>query len=324
MKILVTGAAGFIGYHVSKQLLTRGDTVVGIDNMNAYYSVALKDARISQFADHPGFSFHKHDISDRDHINRLFEHESFDGVVHLAAQAGVRHSLDHPHDYVDSNLVGLVNILEACRHNRTTHLVFASSSSVYGGRTEGPFRVEDRVDSPISLYAATKKSGELMAHSYSHLFGLPISCLRFFTVYGPWGRPDMAYFKFAEKIEANQPIQVFNNGEMERDFTYVDDVVEGIVRVLDGPPKPPQTPYRVYNIGRGQPIKLMTFIQRIEQALGKVAQKELLPMQPGDVPVTWADVAALKADHGYEPSTSLEEGISRFIEWYLSEWTPRK
>jgi len=324
MKILVTGAAGFIGYHVSEKLLTRGDNVVGIDNMNAYYDVSLKEARLSQLQQNSGFVFHKQDIADRNAISNLFQNERFDGVVHLAAQAGVRHSLHHPHDYVDSNLVGLVNMLEACRHNDVRHLVFASSSSVYGGRTEGPFRVEDRVDSPISLYAATKKAGELMAHSYSHLFGLPISCLRFFTVYGPWGRPDMAYFKFAEKIDAGDTIQVFNHGDMERDFTYVGDVVEGIVRVLDGAPEPPSVPYRVYNIGRGQPVKLMKFIQLIEEAMGKVAQKELLPMQPGDVPVTWADVTALKDDHGYEPVTSLEEGIARFVEWYRSEWSNRK
>jgi UDP-glucuronate 4-epimerase len=320
MRVLVTGAAGFIGYHLCERLLARGDQVIGVDNLNAYYAIKLKEARLARLHNSPEFTFHRSDIADTDAMQTLFASTPVDGVVHMAAQAGVRHSLDHPLDYVDSNLVGLVNVLECCRQHSPRHLVFASSSSVYGGRKEGPFKVTDPVDRPVSLYAATKKAGELMAHSYSHLHALPVSCLRFFTVYGPWGRPDMAYFKFTKAIETGQPIQVYNSGDMERDFTYIDDVVEGVVRVLDNPPDDGSTPYRLYNIGRGRPVKLMRFIEIIEQELGKEARKEMLPMQPGDVPVTWADVGALSRDHGYQPSTSLEHGIRKFVQWYRDVW----
>ena len=329
MKILITGSAGFIGFHLSRRLLARGDAVVGLDNLNDYYDVTLKEARLAQLTGRPGFRFVKGDLTDRKGIAALFAEARPQRVVHLAAQAGVRYSLEQPHAYVDSNLTGFLNILEGCRHTRVEHLVFASSSSVYGANTVTPFSVHHNVDHPVSLYAATKKAGELMAHTYSHLYGLPATGLRFFTVYGPWGRPDMALFLFTRAILAGQPIDVFNFGKMQRDFTYVDDIVEGIVRVLDRAPQPdpawdavaadPGTsaaPYRLYNIGNTQPVELLRFIAVLEACLGMPAEKRLLPIQPGDVPATCADVDDLIRDTGFRPRTPIEDGIPRFVAWY--------
>jgi len=329
MKILITGVAGFIGFHSAKALLERGDTVVGLDNMNAYYDVRLKEARLAQLTGRNGFAFHKVDLADRPAIEALFAAERPDRVIHLAAQAGVRYSIENPHAYVDSNIVGTANILEGCRHNGVEHLVFASSSSVYGANTAMPFGVHQNVDHPLSLYAASKKSNELMAHVYAHLYRLPVTGLRFFTVYGPWGRPDMALFLFTRKILAGEPIDVFNNGSHARDFTYIDDIVEAVVRTSDriATPNPnwsgddpdPSTstaPYRIYNIGNNSPVELMQFIDCIERALGREAKKNFLPLQPGDVPKTYANVDDLAADVGFKPSTSIEEGIARFVAWY--------
>lgn len=329
MKVLVTGAAGFIGSTLTHRLLARGDTVHGIDNMNDYYDVALKEARLARLRAHKNFTFDKLDIADRAAVPKLFAATKFDAVMHLAAQAGVRYSIENPHAYVDANLVGFVNILEGARHSNVGHLVFASSSSVYGANTKLPFSEHDNVDHPVSLYAATKKANELMAHSYAHLFGLACTGLRFFTVYGPWGRPDMALFKFTEGILAGRPIPVFNRGEMLRDFTYIDDIVEGVIRVIDQPATPNPAgadgatdparslaPYRIYNIGNNSPVKLMRYIEVLEQCLGIKAELALLPMQQGDVPATTADVSDLEAAVGFRPRTSVETGIARFVEWY--------
>jgi UDP-glucuronate 4-epimerase len=362
MKILITGTAGFIGYHLAKKLIERGDTVVGLDNINDYYDPSLKFARLAetgigseatqwntriQSSKYQNYSFIRMNLEDGESLMKLFESEKFDKVCNLAAQAGVRYSLENPHAYINSNIIGFVNILEACRHYNIKHLTYASSSSVYGNNTKMPLSTTDFVDHPISLYAATKKSNELMAHTYSHLFKIPTTGLRFFTVYGPWGRPDMALFLFTKAIIENKPIKVFNNGDMVRDFTYIDDIVEGVVRVIDNPPstqthktnnstvKPSAktqkltnnteknqpfeeigTCYKIYNIGNSSPVPLMHFINAIEQALGKNAKKELLPIQPGDVPRTEADVSDLMADLGYKPDTPVEVGIGNFIEWY--------
>lgn len=328
-KILVTGAAGFIGFHLSKRLLERGDKVVGLDNLNDYYDVNLKLARLNQLEQLPGFRFVKMDLADREDIARLFAEERFEKVVNLAAQAGVRYSITNPHAYIDSNLVGFINILEGCRHNNVKHLVYASSSSVYGANTTMPFSIHHNVDHPVSLYAATKKANELMAHTYSSLYGLPTTGLRFFTVYGPWGRPDMALFLFTKAILEGTPIDVYNHGKMQRDFTYIDDIIEGVVRVTDkvAAPNPawsgsspdPGTsyaPYRIYNIGNNNPVELMQFIETIEQKLGKLAIRNLLPLQAGDVPATAADVDDLMQDVGFKPNTTIDEGIGRFVEWY--------
>jgi UDP-glucuronate 4-epimerase len=328
MRVLVTGAAGFIGSHLSEALLARGDTVIGLDNVNAYYDPGLKEHRLERLAAQSGFEFVRGDLHDAHAIDDAFGRAP-QRVVHLAAQAGVRHSLTHPHDYVDSNVTGTLNVLEACRHRGTEHLVYASSSSVYGANTDMPFSVHDNVDHPVSMYAATKKATELMAHTYSHLFAIPTTGLRFFTVYGPRGRPDMALFLFTEAILAGRPIDVFNEGRMQRDFTYVDDIVEGVVRVLDRPAEPdpdwkanapdPATsaaPYRLYNIGNNRPVELMRFIGAIEDALGRKAVLNLLPLQPGDVPATFADVDDLVRDVGFAPDTPIEEGVERFIAWY--------
>jgi UDP-glucuronate 4-epimerase len=329
MTILVTGAAGFIGYHVAERLLARGDAVVGLDNLNAYYDVSLKEARLARLTARPGFRFAKLDLADREGMAAMFSHARPERVVHLAAQAGVRYSIENPHAYVESNLAGFANILEGCRHNGVGHLVYASSSSVYGGNTRMPFSEHDNIDHPISLYAATKKANELMAHTYSHLFRLPTTGLRFFTVYGPWGRPDMALFLFTRAILDARPIDVFNDGHMVRDFTYVDDIVEGVVRVLDrtaepnpafdtGHPDPgtSNAPYRVFNIGNSQPTPLNDYIQALEDALGRKAQRNLLPMQPGDVPATAANTDELDAWVGFKPATPVREGVRRFVEWY--------
>ncbi|MGZ8261655.1 MAG: NAD-dependent epimerase [Methylotenera sp.] len=332
MKILVTGVAGFIGYHVAVQLLERGDTVVGVDNLNDYYDVSLKEARLASIQAHPkaeNFKFIKLELADQSATTKLFQDENPERVIHLAAQAGVRYSLQNPHAYVSSNLVAFTNILEACRHNNVQHLVYASSSSVYGGNTKMPFSESDNVDHPVSLYAATKKANELMAHTYSHLYGLPTTGLRFFTVYGPWGRPDMSPFLFADAILNEKPIKVFNYGDMMRDFTYIDDIVEGVIRVLDKPATPDSSfdadkpnpssshaPYRVFNIGNNQPEKLMDFIAYLEQAIGKTAQKEFLPMQAGDVKATFADTSALENWVGFKPLTDLQDGIEAFVAWY--------
>lgn len=317
MKVLVTGAAGFIGYHLAQRLLAEGIQVYGIDNLNDYYDVTLKKARLTQLYTHPNFQFQYLDLGDRLGIAQLFQDEPFDCVVHLAAQAGVRYSLENPFAYIDGNLAGFAHILEGCRHSQIGHLVYASSSSVYGANTKIPFSTEDSVDHPISLYAATKKANELMAHSYSHLFNLPTTGLRFFTVYGPWGRPDMAYFKFVKAIASDQPIDVYNFGKMQRDFTYIDDIVEGIVRVMAQPPQASgAAPYKVYNIGNHTPVALLTFIETIEQIMGKFAHKNLLPMQPGDVPTTFADVDSLTKATGFQPSTPLHVGLEQFIQWY--------
>ncbi len=328
-RILVTGAAGFIGYHTCRRLLERGDSVDGLDNLNSYYSPQLKQDRLGQLGGTAGFSFHKADIADRQAMQSLFERNKYDAVIHLAAQAGVRYSLQNPAAYIDSNLVGFGNILEGCRHSQVKHLVYASSSSVYGGNQRMPFAVHHSVDHPVSLYAATKKANELMAHTYSHLYGLPTTGLRFFTVYGPWGRPDMAIYLFTEAIVHGRPIDVFNNGRMRRDFTYIDDVVEGVIRVTDriAAPNPqwsgnspdPATsfaPYRVYNIGNHSPVDLMHLIETLERALGRKAEKRFLPMQPGDVEATYADVEDLTRDTGFSPSTPIEEGVAKFVEWY--------
>lgn len=330
-KILVTGAAGFIGFHLSQRLLERGDEVVGLDNLNDYYDVTLKKDRLEQLMLNPNFSFHRLDLADRESIAQLFSQSNFEQVVNLAAQAGVRYSLKNPHAYVDSNLVGFVNILEGCRQTKVKHLVFASSSSVYGANTKIPFSVHDNVDHPVSLYAASKKANELMAHTYSSLYGLPTSGLRFFTVYGPWGRPDMALFIFTKAILAGKPIDVFNYGRMKRDFTYIDDIVEGVIRVIDRVAEPnlnwsgnapdPATsyaPYKVFNIGNNQPVELMQFIETLENCLGIKAEKNLLPIQPGDVPATYADVDALVQEVGFQPNTPIEVGIERFVNWYRS------
>jgi UDP-glucuronate 4-epimerase len=331
MQVLVTGAAGFIGAALSERLLDRGDSVVGVDNLNAYYDVRLKEARLGRLADRPGFAFIKAALEDRSAIVDAFRQHRPQRVVNLAAQAGVRYSLENPYAYVDSNLVGFINILEACRHNGVESLVYASSSSVYGSNRKLPFSVRDPVDHPVSLYAATKKANELMAHTYSHLFGLPTTGLRFFTVYGPWGRPDMALFLFTRHILAGEPIEVFNNGEHTRDFTYIDDIVEGVMRTLDHVPAgdpgfdafAPNTgsssaPYRVYNIGNQRPVQLNQYIEIIEECLGRKAVKIFRPLQPGDVPDTWADVRELIDDVGYSPRTTVEIGVQRFIAWYRS------
>lgn len=329
MRILVTGAAGFIGYHTAKALAERGNEVVGLDNLNSYYDVSLKEARLTQLEGAAGFSFRKLDLADRAGMERLFKEVRPQRVIHLAAQAGVRFGMDHPHAYIDSNVVGTLHVLEGCRHHGVEHLVFASSSSVYGANTAMPFSVHQNVDHPISIYAASKKANELMAHTYAHLYRLPVTGLRFFTVYGPWGRPDMALFKFTRNILAGEPIDVFNNGHHARDFTYIDDVVEGVLRTADRIPQPnpswsganpdPATssaPYRIYNIGNHSPVELMHFIGVLERALGREAQKNFLPMQPGDVPATFADVDDLIADVGFAPATPLEDGIARFVAWY--------
>ncbi len=329
MKILVTGAAGFIGMTTATRLLARGDEVVGLDNLNDYYDVQLKRDRLARLQPQAGFRFVRLDVADREGMQRLFEQERFERVIHLAAQAGVRYSLQNPHAYVESNLVGFMNVLEGCRHAGVQHLVYASSSSVYGGNTRMPFSVHDSVDHPVSLYAASKKANELMAHTYSHLYGLPTTGLRFFTVYGPWGRPDMALFLFTKAILEGRPIDVFNHGQMQRDFTYVDDIAEGVVRVTDRvasadpaydalqpDPATSNVPYRVFNIGNHQPVPLLDFIACIERALGRTAQKNFMPLQDGDVPATYADVQALQDWVGFSPATDIETGIARFVQWY--------
>jgi len=329
VRILVTGAAGFVGMHVSRALLERGDEVVGLDNCNDYYDPALKEARLEALRPYERFRFERADLADRARVAALFAEGGFDRVCHLGAQAGVRYSLEHPAAYVDSNLVGTANVLEGCRHHEVGHLVYASSSSVYGLNAHMPFSVGDGVDHPVSLYAATKKSCELMAHTYAHLYGLPSTGLRFFTVYGPWGRPDMAYWTFTEQILRGEPLPLFNHGNMRRDFTYIDDVVEGVVRCLDRPPAPDpdfdrerpdpgrsSAPYRVYNIGNDAPVALRDFVATIERTCGREAVIEERPMQPGDVEATWADVDDLRRDVGYAPSTPLEDGIGRFVAWF--------
>jgi len=328
-KILVTGCAGFIGFHLAKRLLADGWEVVGLDNLNSYYDVALKEARLAQLEGHPNFVFYKAALEDQGAVEEIFSNNFIKIAINLAAQAGVRYSLERPRVYIDSNVVGFLNILEACRYHNVEHLIFASSSSVYGANQKMPFSVHDNVDHPVSLYAATKKADELMAHTYSHLYGLPVTGLRFFTVYGPWGRPDMALFIFTRSILEGRPIKVFNYGKMRRDFTYIDDVVEGVVRLLDKKPAPdpdwdpvnpdPGTssaPYRVYNIGNNRPVELDKFIGTLEKALGKTAQKEYLPLQPGDVPETYADVDDLFQAVGFRPVTPIEEGIEKFVAWY--------
>jgi len=318
MRVLVTGVAGFIGYHLAQRLLAEGDQVYGIDNLNDYYDVSLKKARLAQLQPQPGFSFQYLDLSDRAGMTSLFETNPFDCVVNLAAQAGVRYSLVNPHAYTDSNLAGFINLLEGCRHHHVQHLVYASSSSVYGANRKVPFATSDNVDHPISLYAATKKANELMAYTYSHLYQIPTTGLRFFTVYGPLGRPDMAYFKFVKAIKAGQPIDVYNHGDMQRDFTYIDDVIEGVVRVLRRAPVSVEAnaPYKLYNIGNNRPVSLARFIEVVEAAVGQTAQKNFLPMQPGDVPITYADVDDLIRDVGFKPTTPIETGMARFVEWY--------
>jgi UDP-glucuronate 4-epimerase len=328
-KVLVTGAAGFIGFHLSKRLLENGINVVGLDNLNAYYSVKLKEDRLAHFEGYPRFTFIRLDLADRGGMERLFSEHAFDVVVHLAAQAGVRYSLQNPHAYIDANIVGSMNILEGCRHHGVKHLVFASSSSVYGANTKMPFSVHHNVDHPVSLYAATKKANELMAHTYSHLYGLSCTGLRFFTVYGPWGRPDMALFLFTDAILNGRPIKVFNHGRMQRDFTYIDDIVEGVVRVMGRLPEPHSdwsgdrpdpgssyAPYKLYNIGNNHPVELSIFIETIEAVLGHPAQKQYVDLQPGDVPATYADVDDLIADVGFKPATDIRSGIERFVAWY--------
>ena len=330
MKILVTGAAGFIGFHTARRLLERGDEVVGLDNLNEYYDVSLKHARLALLEPYRNFKFVKLDVSDRDGMADLFAQERFDRVVHLAAQAGVRYSIQAPFAYTDSNVTGTLSVLEGCRHNGIEHLVFASTSSVYGANTRMPFSVHQNVDHPLSLYAATKKANELMAHTYASLYQLPCTGLRFFTVYGPYGRPDMALFLFTKNILAGKPIDVFNYGKHRRDFTYIDDIVGGVVAALDNVASPnpewsgdapdPATsaaPYRIYNIGNQRPVELLRYIEVLEECLGRKAEKNFLPLQPGDVPDTWADVEDLVADVGYRPSTPVEVGVRRFVEWYL-------
>ena len=330
MKILVTGAAGFIGFHTSKQLLERGDTVVGLDNFNDYYDVKLKESRAAVLDNYDAFTMARIDLADRPAMEALFAKEKFDKVINLAAQAGVRYSIENPHSYIDSNIVGFLNILEGCRHNDVQHLTYASSSSVYGANTTMPFSIHQNVDHPLALYGATKKANELMAHTYSNLYNLPTTGLRFFTVYGPWGRPDMALFLFTRAIIEGKPIDVFNYGKHKRDFTYIDDIVEGVVRTSDNTATPNEdwdaakpdpgtsrAPYRIYNIGNQQPVELMDYIGAVEKCLGKEAEKNLLPLQPGDVPDTWADTQALADDVGYQPSTPIETGVKNFVEWYL-------
>lgn len=329
--VLVTGAAGFIGFHLSKRLVREGARVVGVDNLSDYYAVSLKKDRLKELMPSEGFEYRSLDITDRKGMENLFSEARFDVVVNLAAQAGVRYSLTNPHTYVETNLTGFLNVLEGCRHSRVGHLVFASSSSVYGANTVMPFSVHHNVDHPVSLYAATKKANELMAHTYAHLYNLPCTGLRFFTVYGPWGRPDMAYFIFTKAILEGRPIRVFNNGQMQRDFTYIDDIIEGVVRVMGRPatanpswsgahpdPASSRAPYRIYNIGNHQPVELIQFITTLERCLGKEARKEFLPMQAGDVPATAADIEDLAIDFGFRPFTPLEKGISRFVDWYRS------
>ncbi len=321
MNILITGAAGFIGFFLVRAVLGKGNQVVGIDNLNDYYDVSLKKARLEQLTALDGFTFVEMDISDRRAVKSIFEKNHFDAVVNLAAQAGVRYSLENPDAYIDSNLTGFANILEGCRHNKPAHLVYASSSSVYGANRKMPFSTGDNVDYPVSLYAATKKSNELMAHAYSHLYGIPVTGLRFFTVYGPWGRPDMAYFKFARAILEGSPIDVYNYGKMKRDFTYIDDIVEGIIQIMDKIPDAgvqPETsaPYRLLNIGNNMPVELGDFIETLEGLLKKKAVKNMLPMQPGDVPATYADISDLTALTGFRPQTSLKKGLGEFVKWY--------
>jgi UDP-glucuronate 4-epimerase len=336
LKVLVTGAAGFIGMHTALRLLARGDEVIGIDNLNDYYDVQLKRDRLKQLEPHAAFQFVQLDMADRPGMDRLFAEHHFNRAINLAAQPGVRYSLKNPHAYVDSNLVGFVNVLEGCRHHGVEHLVFASSSSVYGANTKMPFSERDAVDHPVSLYAASKKANELMAHTYSHLYALPTTGLRFFTVYGPWGRPDMSPSLFAGAMLAGRPIDVFNEGKMQRDFTYIDDIVEGVVRVLDkiaagdpdfdtAQPNPATSyaPFRIYNIGNHEPVELMTFIETIEKAVGKQAVKNMLPMQPGDVHATYADIDALRAAVGFAPSTPLAVGIEKFVTWYKAYYAGR-
>ena len=328
---MITGAAGFIGSTLAKRLLERGDTVIGVDNLNDYYDVSLKEARLARLTSSSHFSFIKADIADRDVMSALFADNAFDSVVNLAAQAGVRYSIENPAAYIDANLVGFGNILEGCRQGGIGHLVYASSSSVYGSNTKLPFSEKDNVDHPISLYAASKKANELMAHAYAHLYGLPTTGLRFFTVYGPWGRPDMALFKFTKGILEGQPIPVYNRGQMVRDFTYIDDIVEGVIHVLDQPPgkgggvsepdRSASAPWRIYNIGNSSRVQLMDYIQALEKALGLKATLELLPMQDGDVPATEADVSALESDFGYRPQVAVEEGVKQFVKWYRSYYS---
>jgi UDP-glucuronate 4-epimerase len=330
MKVLVTGAAGFVGFHTARRLLERGDVVVGLDNLNEYYDVRLKLARLAILEPSPAFRFVKLDLADRAGVAALFAQERFERVIHLGAQAGVRYSLENPLAYVDSNVVGTANVLEGCRHNGVQHLAFASTSSVYGANTRMPFSVHQNVDHPLSFYAATKKATELMAHTYAHLYGLPVTGLRFFTVYGPWGRPDMALYLFTRRILAGQPIDVFNYGHHRRDFTYVDDIVDGVIRATDRPatgnaqwsgdepdPGTSRAPYRLYNIGNNRPVELLRYIELLEKALGRKAEMNLLPLQPGDVPDTWADIDDLQRDTGYNPATSVETGVQRFVDWYL-------
>ncbi|GFO80948.1 MAG: NAD-dependent epimerase [Methyloceanibacter sp.] len=333
MRVLVTGAAGFIGFHTARALLDRGDEVIGFDNLNDYYDVELKKARLAQLEPRESFSFIKGDLADQKAVDALFTTHRPAHVIHLAAQAGVRHSLTHPYDYVQSNLVGFLSILEACRHNPVDHLVFASSSSVYGANTRVPFTVHDNVDHPVSFYAASKKANELMAHTYAHLFDLPVTGLRFFTVYGPWGRPDMAIFTFTKKILAGETIDVYNDGKNSRDFTYIDDVVEGMLRVADRIPMPnpgwsgeapdPATstaPYRIYNIGNHEPVDLTTFIACIEKATGRTAKKNFMPAQPGEVPITYAEINDLQEDFGFTPTTPIEVGVAKFVDWYRAHY----
>ena len=321
--ILITGCAGFIGYHLAQQLLSENYLIMGIDQVNNYYDIRLKEARLQRLKEHPNFLFERISIEDLGALEKLFSQAKIDIVIHLAAQAGVRYSLENPHAYIHSNIVGFMNILECCRIHGIEHLLFASSSSVYGANKKIPFSTEDQVDHPVSLYAATKRSNELMAHTYSHLYQLPVTGLRFFTVYGPWGRPDMSYFKFTKAIFEEKPIQIFNYGRMKRDFTYIDDIIEGILRLLNRKPSPilssnllSHAPYKIYNIGNNRPVELMKFISVIEEKIGKQAKKEFLPMQAGDVPETYADVEDLINDIGFQPKTSIEDGIGKFIEWY--------
>jgi UDP-glucuronate 4-epimerase len=336
MKLLVTGAAGFIGFHTALALCERGDEVVGLDNLNEYYDVTLKQRRLAVLEKRPAFRFVKLDLADRGGMTELFARERFARVIHLGAQAGVRYSIENPLAYVDSNVVGMANVLEGCRHNGVEHLVYASTSSVYGANTRMPFSVHQNVDHPLSFYAATKKANELMAHTYAHLYGLPVTGLRFFTVYGPWGRPDMALFLFTRNILAGRPIDVFNYGHHRRDFTYVDDIVEGVIRACDRPAQPDprwdgaapdpgtsQAPYRLYNIGNNRPVELLRYIELLETYLGRKADKNLLPLQPGDVPDTWADIEDLTRDVGYTPATPVEVGVRRFVDWYLEYHSQR-
>lgn len=330
MNIILTGAAGFIGFHFAQRLLDEGHTVIGIDNLNDYYDVRLKEDRLALLKKYPAFHFEKAGLEEGDRIKGIFGVAKAERVVNLAAQAGVRYSLKNPQAYIQSNVLGFTNVLEACREVQIPHLIYASSSSVYGANAKTPFSVQDNVDHPVSLYAATKKANELMAHTYSHLYGLPTTGLRFFTVYGPWGRPDMAYYSFTKAILEGRPIQVFNHGRMKRDFTYIDDIVEGMVRLLDHIPQPNQAllgktndpgtshaPYRIYNIGNNKPVELMLFIEALENAMGRPAVKEFLPMQPGDVPATYAEIDDLEKEIGFRPATSIEEGLKQFVQWYL-------